>query len=540
MTSTLFLIALAGALLLTVLGAIFWRKIYRDDPHNSVRRVFKNSAIPFLMRMIVRGLDMAFFIILIRTLPGADIGPYVLAVILVGQYLGTFTEFGLGVLLTREVAQDAAAAPRLFGVTLSLRWLLVLVAAVPAALLLIGSYQWLHHIGIGEAITPTGQQAIWVLLLTLIPGAYSGAVTALYNAAERMEVPALIEVVTAVLGVIARVTALWLGLGILGVSWAAVIVTTITALIYLFLQIRDFFRPVLRWDWPLMQGLALMAFPLMLNNLLNAVFFRFDTFMIKAFGGGQGDLLVTQYDIAYKVISIAMILPPVVTFAVFPMLARRATGERVGMAQAQNRTLQILLWLAFPLAMGMTILATGLVLLINGPEQAVQYLPVSAIVLMILAWFLPLSFVNGLLQYVLIAINRQGAITRAFVIAAGFNLAANLIAMPVATYALNAPHLGLYAASVITILTEIVLLAVFLPLLRHEALMPPLLRLAWRPALAALLMGVLMQAALWLPGAWGWIVAVVLALPAYVGALWWLGAFGAEERALAQRILGRA
>jgi len=523
----LFLIATAALLPLLGLAVLLWRRFYREDEGNAARRVFKNSAVPLVLRLMVRAFDLAVFVVLQQTLPGVNIGPYALAVLLVGQYLATFTEFGLGVLLTREVARDPAAAKRLFGATLLLRWLLVLLGAAPFAALLIGLYSVLGALRLGEAITPVGQQAIWILLLTLIPGAYSSAVTALYNASERMEIPALVEVFTAVVGLAVRLGLLWLGFGILALSWAAVGVTSGTAMLYFFLQNRDFFRPTLRWDTGLVKQLLPLAFPLMLNNLLNVVFFRFDTFIIKAFGAGQGDLMVTQYDIAYKVISVATILPPIVTFAVFPLFSRRAASERAGLAQAQNRTLQALLLVAFPIAMGMSVLATPLVLLING-RNAAQYLPISAQVLAILAWFLPLSFANGLLQYVLIAVNQQRAITRAFAIGAIFNLIANLLAVP---------WYGLYAASVITILSEVVLFAVFRPLLRREGLTPPLLALAWRPALAALLMGTAMLAVYHL-GPQG-LLAAVIAPPVYLAALWALGAFGAEERALMRRVLGR-
>jgi O-antigen/teichoic acid export membrane protein len=522
----IFLIATAALLPLLGGAVLLWRRYYREDTGNTARRVVKNSAVPLVLRLVVRALDLAFFIVLQQTLPGANIGPYALAVLLVGQYLNTLTEFGLGVLLTREVAREPRTAERLFGVTLLLRWALVLVAAAPGTALLIGLYELLGNFKLGEAITPAGQAAIWILLLTLIPGAYSSAVTALYNANERMEIPALIEVVTAIIGMAARLTVLWLGFGIIGLSWAAVGVTTCTALIYLGLQSRHFFPPTLTWDGALLRQLVPVALPLMLNNLLNVVFFRFDTFIIKAFGNGQGDLMVTRYDIAYKVIGIATILPPIVTFAVFPLLARRAAGERAVLAQAQNRTLQALLLLAFPIAMGISVLATPLVLLING-RNAAQYLPISADVLAILAWFLPLSFVNGLLQYVLIAVNQQRAITRAFVIGALFNLSANL---------LTVPWFNLYAASTITILSEIVLFAVFLPLLRREHLTPPLLALAWRPAVAALIMGAAMLVAYQVH----WLAAAAVAPPIYVAALWLLGAFGAEERALARRVLGRS
>jgi O-antigen/teichoic acid export membrane protein len=535
----LFLVGTIAILPLLGLAALLWRRFYREDSDNTARRLVKNSAVPLALRLIVRALDLLFAFVLLDTLRGADVGPYTFAALFVVQILGTFTEFGLGILLTREVARDPSAARRYFGVTLALRSVLVLVGALPVAALLIGTYGLLAALNLGEGITPIGQQAIWILVLTLIPGAYSSAVTALYNAAERMEVPAVVEVVTAILSMLARIAVLALGFGIIGLAWAAVGVSSFTALIYLVLQSRDFFRPTIQWDSEIIRRVLPLALPLMLNNLLNAIFFRFDTFIIKAFATGLGDLLVQQYNLAYQIISIATILPPVVTFAVFPMLARRADGERSGLALAQNRTLQVLLLLAFPISIGLTLLAPDLVRLF-ARRNAGDYLP-SANVLAILAWFLPLSFANGLLQYVLIAVNQQRAITRAFVVGAIFNLVANLVAVPWFSRYLLLPDWSLYAAGVITLLSEIVLFLVFLPILRREQLAPPMLALSWRPAIAALLMGAALLAirsfAPQVPLLA--LAALVAALPVYLAALWLLGTFGVEERALMRRVLGR-
>lgn len=524
--STLFLIAVAVLVVLLLPAALLWRRFYRDDPANTARRVFKNSAVPLALRLLVRALDLAFLVMLQRNLRAFSIGPYDFATLLVGQYLTTITEFGLGVLLTRDVARDPGAAKQLFGTTLLLRWLLVILGAAPVTWLLISGYGTLGRFGLGEAISPTGQQVIWVMALTLLPGAYSGAVTALYNANERMEVPALVEVVTGVVGFAARLAALLIWRDVVMLAWASVLVTTLTALIYFVLQTRTFFVPTLSWDSGAMRSLLPQALPLMLNNLLNVVFFRFDTFILKAFGNGNGDLLVAQYNTAYKVLSIAMILPPVITFAVFPVLSRRAGDDRQGMLQAQNRTLQVLLWLGFPLAMGLSILARDLILLIAG-DNAGDYLPAAQYALAILAWFLPLSFANGLLQYVLIAVHRQRAITRAFVIGAACNLLVNLATIP---------FFGMFAASINTILSEILLLLLFTPVLRNEGLQPPLIKLMWRPALATLIMGGIMLLATQIH----WLLAMLVAAPVYAAALWLLGAFGTEERALVRRILGRS
>lgn len=532
-------IAIVLVLALAAAAALIWRRLYRDDPENAARRIFKNSAVTFSMRMVVKALDMVVFFVLLGTLAAPELGVYNLAALLVSQYLVTFTDFGLGVWLTREVSRSPSAAPKLFGTTLALRLALVAAGAVPVALLVIGAYALLGAAGLREPLAPAGVQAIWVLMLTLIPGAYSGAVTALYNAAERMEVPALIELVTAALNFLARIAVIVLVPSILGLAWAAVGVSCVTAAIFFALQQRSFFPPTLRWDLREMRALIPAALPLMLNNLLAVVFFRFDVFIVAAFGGADADLLAQQYLMPYTLLGIAMILPPAVTFAVFPLLSRRAGGDRPAMAAAQQRTLALLMMLAFPVAMGLSALAPELVQFFTRDEFP-SYGP-SIQVLAILAWFLPLSFANGLLQYALIAVDRQAAITRAFLIGAAFNFTANVVAIGVASVVLGRPEWGLYAAAVITILSEVVLYLVFLPLLRGEGLAPSLARMSWRPALAAVAMGaVMLGVKLIVPGWPGAALAALVAPPVYAAVLWAVGGIGADERALALRIIGRS
>lgn len=526
-------IALLGILALAGLAVMLWRRWYRDDPENAVRRVFKNSAVTFGLRLGVRALDMIVLFLLAGSLNVARFGDYTFAALLVSQYLAILTEFGLGVLLTREVARDPGAARRLFGITLALRLLLIGFIAVPIGIMVVGSFALL-----GQPLSSEGTAVIFVLMLTLVPGAYSGAVTALYHANERMEVPALMELITAALSFLGRIAVIVLGLGILGLAWSAVIVSSITAGCFFVLQRRDFFRPELTWNRQAMWATLGPALPLMLNNLLGAVFFRFDVFIVRAFSGGQAEALVGQYNLTYTIMGIAMILPPAITFAVFPLLSRRSGDDRAGFASAMRRTLQLLLILAFPLAMGITLLAYDLVRFFTRSQFGdYQY---AVIALAILAWFLPLSFANGLLQYALIALDRQTAITRAFIIGAIFNLGANMVAIPSATIWFGQPAWALYAAAGITILSEVVLYLIFKPLLTSEGCPPEVLRFSWRPGLACLIMGLGMAGLQRLIGDWpGSLVAALSAPVVYGIALWAAGGIGADERALVLRILGK-
>src|SRR5205814_5672361 len=93
---------------------------------------------------------------------------------------------------------------------------------------------------------------------------------------------------------------------------------------------------------------------------------------------------------------------------------------------AYRLALRGLLQLAFPIAVGTALLSEPIVALVGGRA----YLPDSSIALAILIAYLPLSYANGLTQYVLIAAGRQRMLTVAFVAAVVFNLAANLLLIP--------------------------------------------------------------------------------------------------------------
>lgn len=520
----LFLLLTAALLPLLGLAVLVWHRYYRDDSSNTARRVVKNSAVPAIVRLVVRAIDMLFALVLYRLLAPEAVGQYDLAALLVVQYLGTFADFGLGTLLTREVARRPDEAPRYFSTTLLLRWGFTLLA-LPLALGLIGTYAGLATLVPGaRALSADGAAAILILWLTLIPGSYNNVITALFNARERMEIPAAVELVTQIVSVFARVAVLLAGWGVIGLAWAAVGTSTLTALILLILQVRLLFTPRLGLDWSFGRSLLRPAFPLLLNSLLINVAFSFDTFILRAF---TDDLTVAQYRMPYRVLNVALILPPLITGAVFPVIARYATENREAFNRTYRLTLQVLMIAAFPIAVGTTLLAPELVYLFVGAEEAPQFLGASDQALMILIWFLPLSYLNGLTQYALIALDRQAALTRSFAIMATFNFVSNLLLIPL---------YGIYAASVLTILSELVLYLTFLPLLRSERVLPQLAAICWRPASAALLMGGAMLAVHPL----GFVPALLTGPPVYALALWLLGAFGAEERALVQRVLGRS
>src|SRR5207253_185742 len=113
--------------------------------------------------------------------------------------------------------------------------------------------------------------------------------------------------------------------------------------------------------------------------------------------------------------------------------------------------LKLLLILSVPIVVLTIWFAPLLITIVTGGKQG--YLPESAAALQVLIFFLPFSFVNGVTQYVLIALDRQRLITRAFAATVVFNIAANLLLVPL---------LGINGAALTTVLSEVVLLVPFM------------------------------------------------------------------------------
>ncbi len=523
-TKTIVFLAAAAALLpLLGLAAWLWQRFYREDESNNARRVLKNSALPIAATLLNKLIDFGFAAVTLRALGQAGNGAYSIVATIASLYFVTITNWGLNDLTVREVAADHSRATRLFSTTLLLRWLLTLLVA-PIAAAIVATYQL-----IGNPLSDPSVVALAILVLHLLPAALAAACSASFQAFQRMEIPASIALASNVLKVLIGTFMLAaipdVGGRVIGLAALALLVTTFNAALFFALQQRMLFHFRLAWDWAEARALLREAFPLMLNSLLLGVFFKFDSLILR---GYSNDTVVGAYDAAYKWIGMTQIVPPYFVAALFPLLARHAVHDRAALQRLYRQAAALLQLLAWPLTVGMMVLAPQLILLLSGPS----FVPAASTALAILIWYLPLSYFNGVSQYVLIALGRQRSISIAFGIAAAANVVLNFVLIA------RDPINGYLYAAAVTVATEVVLLLPFLPILRREGVLPPLLALAWRPALAALLMGAAMLGVYNLGPAG--LLAAIVAAPVYLGVLAGLGAFGAEERALLRRALGRA
>jgi O-antigen/teichoic acid export membrane protein len=429
------------------------------DAAASARRVARNSVLPFASGLGARLLTWLLAMVMARTLGPAGTGAYALVVNL-WLYASIVADFGLGTWLTREVARRPERARQALADTLGLR-LVLGAATIPVLAGAAGAYA---TAGADPAIVATAA----LLGVGLLPGAVSASVTALFNAHERMGFPAAVQLASAALTAAAGAAVLWWGGGIVGLGWVSLLVNLVTAAVFLLACARCFFPLSVALHWARQRAVLQDSLPLMLNSLLNSVFFRIDVQLLQS----QGSAQVGYYSNAYKIIDAAGAVPSSFVLALFPVLSRRAAAEgaggSAGLLPVYRLAIKLLMAAALPAALLVTLAAHDLTRWLWGDA----FLPESAIALQILIWFLPLSFFNGLTQYVLIAAGLQRRITVAFAIAALFNLGANLVLIPRFSYK---------AAAGVTIASELVLMVPFLLALRHRLPVGALLAAALLP-----------------------------------------------------------
>lgn len=502
---------LGGILLAERLPAA--RDRQHDDP---IRRIVRNSAIPIASQLLIRAVDLLVALVLLRLLGPEGNGQYALAVI-VWLYAKTLSDFGLGLLATREIARDRTLMAKMVGQTTIFRWLMLTLVAIPVlGYVVFGSSQ--------GSLSRTSVLAIALLYLSIVPASLSESINSALNGVERMDVAAWLNIAVSLARAPLVVALAASRLGVVGVALAAVLSAAISALLfYRALWKCERTQPVWRLSTCDGRWMARTSWPLLVNALLVSLFFRADVFIVQAV---KGDAALGIYDASYKLINLITIVPAYITLAVFPTLAQRASDPR-SLADALRVASYVLFWIAW-----------GIVAIVfAGAETAIRvlagndYLPEAATLLRILIWFAPLSFLNGIIQYVLVAADQQRRLVPVFIAAVVFNLAVNLAFVPA---------YGARAAAATTVASEvIILLAIAVVTVRSATpvVTVGLLRHLVRPALAGLV-AVLVAAS---ANHWSSeLAAISLATVAFVVASVICGVIGPEERRLVNRALHRA
>ncbi len=467
---------LAGITLLMLAGWWAWGRFYRGAA-SEVGTVAKNSAVQMAMSLLSRAIDFAFAMLRLRVLSPVGEGGYVFAITFYGLF-EILTRFGLGTLVTRDVALDKSRARSYLRNVIALRSGLWLVSLPLMALV------GLFYRVVLRQLTTAEIRAIAIFAAALFFANIADAISAVFNAFEEMEYPAATSTATAVgkVALGALVILPPLDMGFVGLAWVS-LVMNVVQVIWLGALLRSKVlppedgaasaRPRLGLNWQSQRHMLVESGPLMINHLLATVFWRISQLVLRG-APTTGLAAVGIFSAGVKYLDGLNVIPSYFTLAIFPLMSRYAQAGTDTLVRAYRLALQLLFIVGLPLAVLFTFAATPLIQILGGAA----YLPDAALALRIMIWSIPIGFINSVTQYVLIAVNQQRYLTKAFLIGVGFTAALNLLLVP---------RFGYIAAAALQIPAELSLFFPFIWAVHRYVAPVPWLRLLGRPLIAGAL-----------------------------------------------------
>ncbi len=507
-----------GLIILAFVGLVWvWRQLVRPDVEMSTTRsLAKNSMAPMVLNLFNRSIDFVFAMFYLRVLGPAETGSYSTA-IATAMIFEIIANYGLDILLVREVSQDRNQASRYLFNTSILRIGAAFVGIIPIVILVQATNLFSNPLTTAEII------AILLIMLGMVFSGMSKGVTSLFYVHEKAELPAAVTTLTTIMKVGFGVVVLLLGYSFIGLAVVSIISNVITLVVLLLLAQQNFTLPgPWKVDWGLQKRMVRLGFPLMLIHLLQTIFISIDVYLLRIMLP-DGEEVVGWYNSAYKWFNALQIVPSFFTLALFPIILREIERSLEAARRMYTLSLKLMLLLALPIAASTTFLATMLVAIVAGPE----FLPQGAIALQIVIWAIPIGWLNSVTNYVLIALGLERMQAHAFTIAVAFNIIANLIFIP---------QFSFVAAGVTTILSEVVLMIMFAYYLRKKMTGVNWWQLLAKPLALTAVIVPIMALITWFTFP---ILGVLVGLAMYAAGLIILRIIGEEERAVLRSILPR-
>ena len=380
-----------------------------EDEVGTGRRILVNAGYRTIADVGSKIISIALYVVMARKLGDAGFGVFTFGLSFV-TLVTTLGDFGQDRILTREVARDRHALTDYLGNTLALK----LSLATPALVVATG------FLAISGAERET-QLVVLILGLAVIAELLMSTEFSVFQAFERMApLPIVLisqRLVTATVGTIALLQ----GAGVVAVATIYLLGALFALLLSTWFLVR-LERPDLtvdrsRW-WPLMRA----AIPVGLAGVFATVLFRIDTAMLAAY---ESDSVVGNYGAAYRLLETTLFLSWSIGAAVYPVFSRLSRNSQPPIARLYERSLQLVIAVTLPLAVGAAILARPLIELLYTSEFSEA---ADALVLLAPAIALfPVCYITG---YLLVSQDRQIVSTYTYGIVAVENILLNLVLIP--------------------------------------------------------------------------------------------------------------
>ena len=479
---------------------------------NPSRRIAKNTVIITISSIVCLSLAFLVFAALARYLGVGTYGLFAFAGSFVGLF-GILFDLGLNTLIIREVARYKEKVSFYFENIFVIE---VIGSFIVIILICCFAYLLGYH---GETLSIILLSAIILALDTLAQLIFST-----FNAYERREYEALITTLGKLIYVIVGFIGIFLQLPLFEIVILFIFSSGFKLVLGYFTLVSKVYKPKIKVDMSSWLPMIKLALPFGLGGFFFNVFFGIDMTLLSLLKGNEA---VAYYSVAFRFISIFIIIPSALTGSIWPLLSRLFIQSKDSLVKVYTKTTQYLVILAVPISIGMFFVSDIAIMTIFGDEYAN-----SIIALQILVWTLIFLFINNIGGATLGAIDRPilNDISLSFCIFVNILLDLFLI-----------PYYSYIGAGIAAIITQIVLLIQFNYFLSKNGISINFLRLMYKPLIGGIVMGIfiyfikiVLRA---FPGIMQLLIVIPIAAVVYFLVLLAIKAFNEEDKIIIYNII---
>jgi O-antigen/teichoic acid export membrane protein len=420
--------------------------------------VARNTAAMLGGQILVKIFAFVFSVYVVRRLGAEDFGRYS-AAMAYGYIFASLTDMGTSALSVREMARKAENIAWMVPDIMVLRALLSIVVIAGTTL-----SAWI----LGKS--PDMVLGIFLASCGLLLYAFQGPLDSLMIAKERLDFSSafnlLIQTVFMILGTIALLT----GAGYIGLLLAALAGVLAGGLGSNYVVRRllklSFDRPApQRW-----RSLLQASFPFGVMGVVVEFARRFDVvFMsfVLAYAA------VGWYNVPYNLVLMMLLLAQSLALSIYPTMVKEYDSGRGSIQDTVQRAMRYLLLLSLPLAVGGTLLADRIIILLYGLkfEAAVP-------VMRIMIWGLPFLFLSEILGRTSYTMHLEKKAAKIVLVNAVITITLDVVLIP---------SLGVVGAAIVMVISRLISVVqssvIIGPAMLYKGNVRPLLRVAGAGAL---------------------------------------------------------
>ena len=414
------------------------------------RKIAYNVLVSSFSKVISTVLALVSIGLITRYLGKEGFGNYA-TVLAFLSFFSAIADLGLYSTVTREISREEADEKKIMGNIFALR-LAVSFGVMILAPVFVFLFPYPREV----------KQAIMIIAVSFLFSSSYQVLNGIFQKNLAMDRVAISELIGKIIQVVFVFYAIENNLGFLWII-ASLLFNMIAGFFLVYFFSKKYISFSLKFDLVYWKKFIKESYPLGIAAIISFIYFKIDTILLSILKTGAE---VGIYNVAYKVIENITFFPAMIVGLVFPIISKNIFSNKERFWDISNKTFKVFWLFVVPLIIGIMFFSDEIVKLVGGKD----FLD-SSIVLKILVFSLGCIFFSNLFNVVLISGNKQKKLMSIMIIAAIFNVVANLIFIPFFSY---------MASALISVITEFFVVATTLYIMIKDLNYFPKVENFWR------------------------------------------------------------